>query len=89
MSRSASDQTSGIVARARPGWDAGTLAPTVEHCLAAFGPERAVFGGDWPVCNLGASFAEWAAALRQIIAARPEEEQRRLLHDNAVDFYRL
>lgn len=32
-----------------------------------FGPDRVVFGGDWPVCTLGAPYADWAAALRQIV----------------------
>jgi len=79
---------SGIVARATPGaWDASTLAPAVNHCLDQFGPDRVVFGGDWPVCTLVASYNEWATSLRAIIADRPEAEQRKLLHDNAADFY--
>lgn len=79
---------SGIVARATPGnWSAATLAPTVNHCLAVFGPDRVVFGGDWPVCTLVASYREWATALREIIADRSETEQRKLLHDNAAKFY--
>lgn len=80
---------SGIIARAPEGWNWQTLAPTVDHCFDAFGPDRVIFGGDWPVCNLGASYAEWAAALRQIIAARPEEHQRALLSENAERFYNL
>ncbi len=79
---------SGIVARATPGhWDATTLAPAINHCLDSFGPDRVVFGGDWPVCTLVASYKEWATALRTIIADRSETEQRKLLHDNAARFY--
>lgn len=79
---------SGIVARATPGnWDAALLAPAVNHCLDSFGPDRVVFGGDWPVCTLVASYKEWATALRTIIADRSETEQRKLLHDNAAHFY--
>ena len=81
---------SGIVARVDPdNWGPDTLAPTVDHCLNAFGPDRVVFGGDWPVCTLGAPLADWAAALRQIIAPRSQAEQRALLHDNAARLYRL
>lgn len=65
------------------------LAPTINHCLDAFGPDRVVFGGDWPVCLLGASYAEWVTALRAVIAQRPAEEQARLLHDNAARLYAL
>lgn len=79
---------SGIVARATPdNWNAATLAPTVNHCLDVFGPDRVVFGGDWPVCTLVASYKEWASALREIIAERSETDQRKLLHDNAALFY--
>jgi predicted TIM-barrel fold metal-dependent hydrolase len=80
---------SGIIARVTPGWSAATLAPTVNHCLDVFGPDRVVFGGDWPVCTLGASYREWATALREIIAERSERDQRKLLHDNAEQFYQL
>ena len=80
---------SGIIARVVPGWSAATLAPTVNHCLDVFGPDRVVFGGDWPVCTLGASYREWVTALREIIADRSEQDQRKLLHDNAEHFYTL
>ena len=80
---------SGIIARAPAGWNADALVPTVEHCLASFGPDRVVFGGDWPVCNFGASLGAWVAALRTIVSGRPEEEQAKLLAGNAERFYGL
>lgn len=80
---------SGIIARTRPGWTAADLAPAVNHCLDSFGPDRVVFGGDWPVCLLGAdsTYRGWVDALKEIIADRTETEQRKLLHDNAAAFY--
>jgi hypothetical protein len=36
-----------------------------------FGPDRVVFGGDWPVCLLGGSYKDWVTTLRQIISSRP------------------
>ena len=80
---------SGIIARAPAGWSADTLAPTVNHCLDSFGPDRVVFGGDWPVCNFGASLGAWVAALREIVSGRPEEEQAKLLAGNAERLYGL
>ena len=80
---------SGIIARAPEGWNADALAPTVNHCLDSFGPDRVVFGGDWPVCNLGASLGEWAKALREIVSGRSEEEQEKLLAGNAERLYGL
>lgn len=82
---------SGIIARARPGWTVGDLAPAINHCLETFGFGRVVFGGDWPVCTLGAntSYAAWVTALREIVAKRSPQEQAALFHDNAVAFYGL
>ena len=80
---------SGIVANAPEGWETDQLAPVVDHCLDAFGPDRVMFGGDWPACLLGARLDQWVNALREIVAARPAGQQRRLFHDNAIGFYRL
>ena len=81
---------SGIIARVRKGWSPNDLAPTVNHCLNAFGPDKVVFGGDWPVCTVGgATFEQWANALLQIISVRSEVDQSKLLYENANDFYGL
>lgn len=80
---------SGIVASAPPGWTAADLAPIINHCLEAFGPDRVMFGGDWPVCTKGATYRQWVEALKQVIADRPEPLQRKLLADNAIRFYNL
>ncbi len=83
-------KVSGIIASVTPGqWTPDELAPIVNHTLEAFGPDRVMFGGDWPVCTLGASYRQWFDALRQIVADRSESEQRRLFYDNAVRHYRL
>ncbi len=81
---------SGIIARAPQGVPhAETLAPVIDHCLDEFGPDRVVFGGDWPVCLLGASYEAWVESLKQVISHRSEQDQRKLLHDNAARIYRL
>ncbi|MAV36675.1 MAG: amidohydrolase [Planctomycetaceae bacterium] len=80
---------SGIVARAPKGWSAEHLAPIIDFCLLQFGPERVVFGGDWPVCLLGSPYANWVSALKEVISQRAQKEQRQLLHDNAVRLYGL
>jgi predicted TIM-barrel fold metal-dependent hydrolase len=83
-------KVSGIVASAKPGaWSADDLAPIVKHTLEVFGPDRVMFGGDWPVCTLAASYAQWVAALKEIMKGRSAEEQKKLFHDNAVKFYGL
>ena len=53
-------KVSGIVASAEPGkWTADDLAPIVNHTLEAFGPDRVMFGGDWPVCTKAATYRQW------------------------------
>lgn len=81
---------SGIVVRApKDNWDAQTLAPIVNHCLDTFGPDRVVFGGDWPVCLIVAPYRDWVTALREIVAERPLADQKKLWQDNAVRLYNL
>lgn len=80
---------SGIVASLPKGGDASDLAPAVNHCLDAFGPDRVVFGGDWPVCLLGAPLKRWVEFLSQIIASRPAAEQKKLWSANALNHYSL
>ena len=83
-------KVSGIVASTRGrSWRADDLAPIINHVLGEFGPDRVVFGGDWPVCTLGASLATWVEALRDVVRDRKLDEQRKLFHDNAVRVYRL
>jgi predicted TIM-barrel fold metal-dependent hydrolase len=66
------------------------LAPVVNHTLDVFGPDRVMFGGDWPVCLLGVEkYADWPTALKAIVKDRPEDQQKKLFHDNAVKFYGL
>ena len=80
---------SGIISRVKPDWNDEILAPAVNHCIDSFGEERVFFGGDWPVCTLGAPLSKWIASLRRIIKDRQESLQRKLLHDNAERIYRL
>jgi L-fuconolactonase len=83
-------KVSGIVASAAPGpWTADDLAPIVNHVLDTFGPDRVMFGGDWPVCTMAATYRQWVEALKAIVRDRSEPDQRKLFHDNAVAFYRL
>ena len=83
-------KVSGIVASAEPGkWTADDLAPIINHTMDVFGPDRVMFGGDWPVCTKAATYKQWVEALKEIVADRTAEAQRKLFHDNAVRFYGL
>jgi predicted TIM-barrel fold metal-dependent hydrolase len=81
---------SGIVAYADPAlWTAGDLKPYVDHVLASFGWDRVVWGGDWPVCTLSASLAEWVAATKALTRQATEEQRAKLFHRNAERIYRV
>ena len=82
-------KVSGIVAQAAPGkWTADDLAPVVKHTMAVFGPDRVMFGGDWPVCLLGVEkYGDWLGALKTVVKDRSEDQQKKLFHDNAVRIY--
>ena len=81
---------SGLVAYADPkNWKPADLQPFIEHVIASFGWDRVLFGSDWPVCTLSASFAQWVNALQSLTQAAGESSQKKLFHDNAVRVYRL
>ncbi|MGA8271663.1 MAG: amidohydrolase [Candidatus Sulfotelmatobacter sp.] len=81
---------SGLVAYADPTqWIADDLRPFVEHVIASFGWDRVLFGSDWPVCTLAASYRKWVQALQEITREAGEVNQRKLFHDNALRVYRL
>lgn len=80
-------KVSGLVNTAKKGWTPDDLAPIVNHVLDTFGPDRVMFGGDWPVCLLGATLAEWVNGLKAVVDSRPNEHQRKLFHENAEGVY--
>lgn len=80
---------SGIVASAAKDWKPADLAPVINASLEAFGENRVMFAGDWPVCLLRSSFEKWVNALKEIVKDRSPEFRRKLFHDNALAFYAL
>lgn len=80
---------SGLVTEADDGWTLDNLRPFAEHVLAAFGPERVMWGSDWPVCRLQASYEVWLDAAKSLTRDLPEETKTLVFGDNAARFYRL
>lgn len=77
---------SGLVTEAGTSdWQA--LAPCVDHLLDTFGPERILWGSDWPVCELVCSYEQWQATTRQLLAKLTEPERAMILSENARTFY--
>jgi L-fuconolactonase len=57
--------------------------------LDAFGPARVMFGSDWPVCLLAASYADVTSAARELTAALTREEQAVVFGGTAARVYGL
>lgn len=65
------------------------LPDYVEECLRLFGPERMMFGSDWPVSLLGASYADLVAAVEAAVARLSASEQESIWRGTATQWYGL
>ena len=70
-------------------WTVGDLAPFVEAALSAFGPDRLLFGSDWPVCLLAASYQDVIGAARELTASLGPSERAAVFGGTARSVYRL
>ncbi len=81
---------SGLVTEAQwAGWTVRQLAPYVDHALTVFGADRLIFGSDWPVCELAATYAEVVQATRTCLSALAPIELDAVLRRNAITCYGL
>lgn len=80
---------SGLTVMAAPGWASADLAPFVEHLVEHFGPDRILFGSDWPVSLRAGSYDETLAAARELTAQLSSGEREAILGTNARRVYRL
>lgn len=70
-------------------WTADDLAPFAEHVLLAFGEDRVMFGGDWPVVLLASQYTRWVETADRFIGQLSPEWQRNVWSGNARRFYRI
>lgn len=70
-------------------WTVEDLRPAVEHVISSFGWGRVMFGSDWPVCTLAASYRQWFDALNFLVKDTSEENRRKLFKENAERVYKL
>lgn len=80
---------SGLVTEAGAEWSVERLRPYVDHVLSVFGPGRILWGSDWPVCTLAASYDDWVAATERLLESCSGDERGAILGGNAADIYRL
>ena len=82
-------KVSALITEAEADWTRFDLAPYVDHVIAAFGPERVMWGSDWPVCRLRAEYDVWHGAAQVLTAELSAAARARIFGASAVEFYRL
>ncbi|MDE3177696.1 MAG: amidohydrolase family protein [Pseudomonadota bacterium] len=70
-------------------WTPAQLRPYIDHVVDCFGPDRILYGGDWPVSTLAGDYLQWLTTLEQATAHFNADERRKLFRDNALRVYRL
>jgi predicted TIM-barrel fold metal-dependent hydrolase len=83
-------KVSGLVTEAdHTSWTTGDIRPVWEVLLAAFGPDRLMFGSDWPVCRIAGGWNRWAAVVEEFVGELSVAEQDAVLAGTATRFYQL
>lgn len=70
-------------------WKTDDLKQYVTTALENFGAEKCLFGSDWPVCELAASYQQVFDALCECIGGLSDSERSHVLGQNAIEFYDL
>lgn len=70
-------------------WPATAFVPCVEQVLESFGEERVMFGSDWPVCLMDATYDEVVAIVEQSLGGETDATRRLVFGENAARFYGL
>ncbi|MBQ1016655.1 amidohydrolase family protein [Micromonospora sp. D93] len=72
-----------------PQWTTADLRPAVEDALDAFGPDRLMFGSDWPVCLLASSYQRWVDTLAELLEGQDGADQASVWGETARRVYGL
>ncbi len=80
---------SGLDTAVGPGWTPAAIRPAVEVAIEAFGPERLMFGSDWPVCRLVSTYQEVTGAIEGLVSQLSTPERHAVLGGTAVRLYRM
>ena len=75
--------------RSSPQKALSVLQPLFEQLLEWFGPERLVWGSDWPVLTLAADFNSWFEISNQLLAPLSTADRMAIVSTNAIKFYGL
>jgi L-fuconolactonase len=83
-------KVSGMVTEADwKNWKPENFRPYLDVIFDSFGPEKIMFGSDWPVCTLAASYEQVLEIVINYIQQFPPAEQQKIMGENARNFYNL
>ena len=78
---------SGIVTESDSGWTPETIKPYAEHVLHVFGPDRVMWGSDWPVVNLASDYATWHQIAENLVT--DPSDRAKIFGQTAARFYKI
>ena len=70
-------------------WTTNDFHPYIDFCLEKFGPNRLMFGSDWPVCLVAGDYSEVLNIVRNSIDSLSESERNMILGETATRFYKI
>lgn len=70
-------------------WTPDQLFPYLEIALELFGPERLMYGSDWPVCLLAGEYEKFWEVIEQFTSALSLTEKDRIMGETALEFYKI
>jgi L-fuconolactonase len=80
---------SGLLTEAAPGAGAAQLDRYVEHLFACFGAQRIIWGSDWPVLTVRASYRQWLELALELVQRHAPGQEDAIFANNAAHFYAL
>ncbi|MEM6382631.1 MAG: amidohydrolase [Pseudomonadota bacterium] len=81
---------SGLTVNCGPGQDPATaVVPYLHRMIDIFGPDRILWGGDWPVVDLAVGLPRWIAITRQVLATLSADEAAAIAHKTAERIYKV
>ncbi len=70
-------------------WKSEDFKPYLDVIFDAFGPQRLMFGSDWPVCLLAGSYQQVKQVIEDYLNGHSEDEKEKIFGNNAIGFYGL
>lgn len=70
-------------------WTSGDFEAYILHVIQVFGSKRLLYGSDWPVCLLAASYSQVVEVVNSSLSNLTVEERKDIFGHNAISFYKL